>query len=138
MQEMILLVSSVSIIASLIFAAGFFSIKWDRYDTAPVAQKINDLSARNTSVAIYTNKYHGQFNFAGRFEQPLKVISSYSVLVQYAQRNPDGYILIHYKDVKKVPETLLSHHFRYKNQYLGFILGKTFLKGFIPEPALIR
>jgi len=121
-------VAITSITISLTVAGGYFSNQGYRYDTKPPAQKLAALVSQNKPVAIYTSKYHGQFNFTGRLTRPLETINGKRELAAYVTQHPDAMIVLTYKDLKDIPDSIFTYIYPSKNQKIGFLPGNTLLE----------
>jgi 4-amino-4-deoxy-L-arabinose transferase-like glycosyltransferase len=126
-RESALMIAVLSITLSLMAAGGYFSSQGSRYDIEPPAQKIAGLLAGHKPVALYTHKYHGQFNYLGRLTQPLTVIYGKHELNEYINRNPEALVVVTYKEASGVQESLFSYRYPFKNQTIGFAPGATLL-----------
>jgi 4-amino-4-deoxy-L-arabinose transferase-like glycosyltransferase len=117
-------IAATTVFSLLLMAAGFFTINGIRYDTTPAARKIAALQAQHREVAIMTDKYHGQFQFTGRLEQPLRVIYGVAALQNYAVAHPDSYLVLTYKSNANVPDSLFEFRQPYKSSsMLGIVPG---------------
>lgn len=61
-------------------------------DPAPIAQRIAALQARGVPVA-YWGKYHAQFSFAGRLQQPLAILNEATV-GNWIAAHPQGRVVL--------------------------------------------
>ena len=127
-RESVAFIAMTSILLSLIVASGYFSSQGYRYNTVPPAQKLAALLTQNKPVAIYTSKYHGQFNFTGRLTKPIKIINGKSELAAYLEKNPEALLLVTYKDLKGIQDYIFNYSYPSKNQKIGILPGKTLLK----------
>lgn len=75
--------------------AGVVRIAAPTLDARPIAAQIAALQAQGVSVA-HPGKYHGEFQFAGRLQQPLQVIARGSEL-DWAKANPQGALLLRHR-----------------------------------------
>jgi 4-amino-4-deoxy-L-arabinose transferase-like glycosyltransferase len=117
-----------SLVASLAISCAFFEIKADHYDTKAAAQKIAGLMNENKAIALYGNKYHGQYHFAGRLKQSLTILQNVNGLYDWANSHQDGYIIVTYKDARTLPESVISYHYPYKSQNIGLLSCKALLE----------
>lgn len=131
-QEAVLYVCIVSITAVLVASCGFFSVKADGYDTALVAEKISMLMKENRDIAFYGSKYHGQYNFTGRLERPVVVISDFNSLRSWAETHKNAYIITNYVDSVSPLESVFSYHYPNKGKNVGLLSAKALLE----TPAL--
>ena len=123
-QQSIVLTAAASVLSALLLAGGFFSVKGDRYDTAPAGQKIAELQAQNFAVAFYTDKYHGQFQFGGRLAKPIGIILGQKNLLDYAAAQPENYLVVTYKPSSGLPESAFNYRYPYKNVMIGMLKGR--------------
>lgn len=121
------LIAMVSVTTALSLAVGFFSINKAYYDTVPPALKIAELRQAKHEVVIYTYKYHGQFQFTGRLEQPLQAVVSGAQLLNFARNNPNSILLVGYKKSADLRDSVFSFSYRLKSHDLGFLPSKTLL-----------
>lgn len=70
------------------------------YDLQPVARYVAELQERGVPVA-HVGKYHGQYQFLGRLEQPLAVIPR-EARARWAAAHPAGYV-IQYTEARPRP-----------------------------------
>lgn len=117
-----------SLAASLLLSCGFFEIKASHYDTKPAARKIAGLMEENRAIALYGNKYHGQYHFGGRLKQPITVLPNLKVLYRWARQHQDGYILISYKDAESLPASIFSDRYPYKGRNIALLASRTLLE----------
>ncbi len=120
-------VSIATIAAALVLAGGFFQSQGNRYDTAPTAQKIAALMAKNRAIGFYGGKYHGQFHFSGRLTRPIVLVSDRKQLLVFAEQNPTGYVIVEFKSLADMPEAIVSDHFPFKSHTVGLIACETLL-----------
>jgi 4-amino-4-deoxy-L-arabinose transferase-like glycosyltransferase len=120
-NESVALVCLGSIITALVLAGGFFQINGKHYDTAPPAKKIAELMGEKRAIAFYGAKYYGQFHFTGRLTQAIDVISNANELKAFVNQQPNGYVLVEYGDSTEFSESILSYHYPYKDQNIGFV-----------------
>ena len=64
-----------------------------RQDIRPIAVEIRKLQDQGITVAN-VGKYHNQYQFAGRLETPLEIISG-DALRQWASEHPEAYLIIY-------------------------------------------
>lgn len=113
---------TVSVMATMLTASsGYFAISADRYNTQPAAQKIAELRNENRPIVYFTGKYHGQYQFTGRLEQPIDIISNFEKLRSWAEQHPTGYIIAGYQNSETISDTLFTYHYPNKGQYIGFL-----------------
>lgn len=64
------------------------------YDLKPFALRLKALQDRGVPIA-HVGKYHDQFHFLGRLEQPLEVIPQWEVR-DWVREHPNGYVVLYY------------------------------------------
>jgi len=67
---------------------------FDSYDMHPVAQYLARVQAAGRPIGHY-NVYHGQFQFIGRLRQPLRTLMSVNDVLQWANANPGGVVVVY-------------------------------------------
>jgi len=122
-----------AIASALILCAGFFQMQSYRFDTAPAAQKIAELMAKQQPIAFVGGKYHGQFHFAGRLTQSIKLLVNQDELLAFMQQNPNGIVLVEHKENAGLPETAVSYRYPFKSHQVSFVACRSL----IANPALI-
>lgn len=137
-QESVFNVCLVSISAILIVSCGYFVHTAARYDTSATATKIAELMDADQTIAIYTNKYHGQYHFTGRLKKPIIVISNFPELLNFAATQKTCHILVTYDNSNRLPESMIANHYPLKSKNIGVLPCKTLIehpeleKAFIP------
>jgi 4-amino-4-deoxy-L-arabinose transferase-like glycosyltransferase len=121
------LVAFVSVTTALSLAGGFFSINKAYYNTLPPALKIAEFRQAKQEVFMFTYKYHGQFQFTGRLEQPLQIAASSAELLKFARNNPNSMLLVGYKKSADLQDSIFNFSYRLKSHSLGFLPSKTLL-----------
>jgi 4-amino-4-deoxy-L-arabinose transferase-like glycosyltransferase len=134
-EHAVFYISAASVVATLVIACGFFAVEAERYDTKPPAEKMAGLMAEGSDIAFFTSKYHGQFHFTGRLQQPLVVFADFKKLQQWAEQHPNAYVLVTYKDSDSLLASITSYHYPYKSQNIGLLSCKTLLQN--PELSSI-
>jgi 4-amino-4-deoxy-L-arabinose transferase-like glycosyltransferase len=80
------------------------------YDMHPMANAIKQLQDKGMPVANL-GKYHAQFQFAGRLEQPLAQLNA-DELPAWLERNPHGAVVAYASRRQEQPESLFSQPYR--------------------------
>lgn len=127
-EESVFYAGLASVLVLLIVSGAFFSARGDCYDTRQTAQKIAALMAENKQVAYLGGAYHGDYQFSGRLLKPLQLLSSLQALDQWAERNPEGYVVVRYKKQSGFPEDLAFSHQCYKGANVALVFNGIFLK----------
>jgi 4-amino-4-deoxy-L-arabinose transferase-like glycosyltransferase len=84
--------ASVAMVAGSL--AGVGRAAFDAYELHPVARVLAQEQRAGRPIA-HLGKYHGQFQFVGRLEQPLLVIPAPGDLMSWAKQHPDGAVVIY-------------------------------------------
>lgn len=74
--------------------AGVGRAIFEIYDVHPVSRYLARVQQDGRPIAHFP-KYHGQFQFVGRLERPLQVFESPQPLLEWAQRHPQGAVVIY-------------------------------------------
>ena len=81
------------------------------YDVRPAADQIASLKQEGRPVAN-VGKYHGQYQFLGRLEEPLDVIRG-DEIVEWFGRNPDGVVVAYHRSLPDLsPGPFFTQKFR--------------------------
>ncbi|UCG97498.1 MAG: glycosyltransferase family 39 protein [Burkholderiales bacterium] len=88
------LLGTASVLALLGSYAGIGRALFDSYDVRPVAQYLAQVQAAGRPIANVC-KYHGQFQFVGRLQEPLHVIRQAREALEWAQANPGGAVVLY-------------------------------------------
>ena len=83
--------------------AGVGRIALANYDVTPMAGRLAAVQAQGRPIAHF-GKYHGQYQFVGRLQQPLQVIEQPQALHRWAADHPDGGVVVH----SRAPPALTS------------------------------
>jgi 4-amino-4-deoxy-L-arabinose transferase-like glycosyltransferase len=75
------------------FQAGLSLPVWNAYDLGPISARLKALEDNGTPIA-HVGKYHGQFQFLGRLQRPLKVIEPQD-LPAWLTRHPEGRAIVY-------------------------------------------
>ncbi len=120
-QRLVFYICLSSVVSFLLIESAAFSILGYRYDMRPAALKIAELQSRH-DVALYTVKYHGQYQFTGRLKKPLAIIKKQpQQLQQWVNQHPDG-IVIKIYDPDKTDINLHQYaHFPFKGKAVVFL-----------------
>jgi 4-amino-4-deoxy-L-arabinose transferase-like glycosyltransferase len=94
---------AVAVVTTIAFAstasmiglyAGVGRAIFDGYDVTPVSRHLSEAQRQGRPIAHF-GKYHGQFQFVGRLQRPLEVITSPDALSAWTRRNPDGAVIVY-------------------------------------------
>jgi 4-amino-4-deoxy-L-arabinose transferase-like glycosyltransferase len=72
--------------------AGAGRVALRAYDVEPMARRLAVLQAQGCPIA-HLGKYHGEYQFLGRLQQPLLVFERPQALQQWAAAHPDGAVV---------------------------------------------
>jgi len=74
------------------------------FDLTPLAQKLHALQGEARPIA-FRGRYHGEFNFSGRLEEPLAMLDDGPAALAWAAANPGGVIVTYFKgSLLRLPE----------------------------------
>lgn len=127
-QESVFYTCVASVMALIIISSGFFDLKGRSYDVSDTARQISDLMSENREIAYYGNKYHGQYHFTGRLEQPITVIQGVVDLFKWAKQHPNAYIIVNYNESNALLESILSYRYPFKSHEIGLLSAKALLE----------
>ena len=85
-------VGTASVVMVVSGYAGVGRIALANYDVAPMAGRLAAVQAQGRPIAHF-GKYHGQYQFVGRLQQPLQVIEQPQALRRSAVDHPDGVVV---------------------------------------------
>ncbi len=125
-QQLIGIICFSSIASFLLIESAAFSILGYRYDMRPAATKIAELQNKKNLV-FYTSKYHGQYNFAGRLQQPLSVIKHENNLRRWIKQHPDGIVIKIYDPDKNIEAFQQFPHYPFKGKSIVFLPARQLL-----------
>jgi 4-amino-4-deoxy-L-arabinose transferase-like glycosyltransferase len=97
------------------------------YDLKAISQQVRQYQDQGRQLA-YIGKYHGQFNFLGRLQHPVKRLNDRTVLI-WARKHPSDLVIIN--DVKgRLPlgSTVFATDYRGNPKALKILQAKTYLK----------
>jgi len=92
----LLRISLLSVFVVAVAQIGVFRKAAPAYDLRSASQLLMGAQEEGREVAVIT-RYHGQFGFYGRLEQPLLYIPADRVLA-WAAQHPQGYLVMVYRD----------------------------------------
>jgi 4-amino-4-deoxy-L-arabinose transferase-like glycosyltransferase len=100
LRDRVAMVATIAAAAVAVVVGGYAGVGravFDGYDITPVARQLAQAQQQGRRIAHFA-KYHGQFQFAGRLTQPLEVIATAPELLAWAQRNPDGAVIVYARE----------------------------------------
>ena len=99
------------------------------YDVRAAAGQIASLMQEGRPVA-HVGKYHGQYQFLGRLEEPLDVIQG-DEIVEWFDRNPNGVVVAYHRSLSE-----LSTGPFFTQKFRGRILGLWNRDAALTDPQL--
>ena len=107
----LLRVSLLSVFVIVVAQLGVFRKAAPAYDLQPASQLLAQAQAQGRPVAMMT-RYHGQFGFYGRLDQPVLYIPANRIRV-WAMQHPDALLVIAYRDGRDdFPQAIFSQPYR--------------------------
>ena len=103
----------VSVLLYVIVHVGIVKVAMQAYDLRPMARHIATVQQQGLPVA-HVGKYHNQYHFLGRLEQPLIILNRDEVDA-WARRHPRGRVVVYYD--KWRPEQ--ARHSEFAQPYRG-------------------
>lgn len=99
----------------VLFAAHlvYRDVGWRFYDMRPFAEHLKTVEEQGSPVAHW-GKYHGDFNFLGRLQNPLLEIDTRVGLQDWIQNHPHGYVVLEYRPKRGLKEegVEFAQHYR--------------------------
>jgi len=83
----------------------------ERYDVAPIAQRIAALQTQGHAVA-HLGWHHGVFEFAGRLREPVWAFDTLAEFEAWAREHPDAYVATFYRRFRFRAEPVFTQPFR--------------------------
>ncbi len=71
-------------------------VAWHLYDMRPLAERLSAVEGQGVPIAHW-GKYHGDFNFLGRLQNPLLEIGTRAGLMEWIGSHPEGYVVLAYR-----------------------------------------
>ena len=126
------------VLASLLLIGGIHFILSDfansHYQVKPMADLIASKQQQGFKVA-HLAKYHGQYHFVGRLEQPLVVITGWGdKLKQWLLENPNDYVVFYQKTKRALRSYQSSAHFPYAGEQVLMLQSKDLLSQMNAHP----
>ena len=107
---------SMTLVIALLLGAVFQAIG-KIYDVRPAALFLSQLQQQGAAIA-HLGKYHNQYQFLGRLEQPLTVIET-SGLQTWADQHPDGYVVGYHRELPEETGPQPAYIQPYRGQWLS-------------------
>ena len=127
----LLRISLLSVFVVAVAQLGVFRKAAPAYDLQAASRLLAKAQEEGREVAVIT-RYHGQFGFYGRLQQPLLYIAPENV-PGWAKRNPDAYLVMVYRKGEPVyPQSVFTQP--YRSGYLVIREGRAVAA----DPALPR
>ncbi len=86
------------------------------YELNGIATVINDMQRQGRSVAVF-GKYHGEFNFVGRLEQPIETLRLPG-FADWLVRHPDGVLVLNLDKQPSEDDAGMHYWQHYRSSYL--------------------
>jgi hypothetical protein len=137
-QVRLRLIGTFPVVLILSVLISFASIL-QRQDVRPIALAIRNLQEQGITVA-HVDKYHNQYQFAGRLEAPLEILSD-DELWQWASEHPEAYLLIYQeRDDESVMVDFARNVFPYRGEQVLVLSASDWLryKRETREPRAVR
>ncbi len=84
------------------------------YDLQAVSDRLQQIQFKGHPIA-WLGKYHGQFHFLGRLEKPIQPLGDTADVRGWLDAHPKGYLLVNYRDLPELPDTLDIYPYRSGN-----------------------
>ncbi|NOT13320.1 MAG: phospholipid carrier-dependent glycosyltransferase [Methylococcaceae bacterium] len=126
-RESVFYICLTSISTLLIISSGFFELTAERYNTQPAALKMAELMNENKAIGFYGSKYHGQYQFTGRLTQPLKVLTNFNELLNFATQHHSCYIVVAYANSAGISDSIIQYHYPSRSRQIGLLSCQTLL-----------
>ncbi|BAO44731.1 ArnT family glycosyltransferase [Thiolapillus brandeum] len=120
-------IAAAAMLMVLCFQSAMMSAGGRAYDLRGISQQVRQYQDQGRQLA-YIGKYHGQFNFLGRLQHPVKHLNGRTVLV-WARKHPNDLVIIN--DVKErlpLVSTVYATDYRGHLKALKILQAKTYLK----------
>lgn len=98
-----------------------------KQDIAHFSHQIAQLQAKGIPV-LHDKKYHDQYHFIGRLQQPLIVVNNHEEIALYAQKNPETVIVTYERQRKidRLNQALILEKTDFKGKYAFLIKAKEY------------
>jgi len=115
----LLSLSTIAILFSLILPLTILRAAGPAYDLRQFSQQVERLQ-RTGKTIVHFGQYHGQYQFLGRFRQPLPIVDEYEICSWFSQ-NPDGKLIVYfarqYQELSQYAEYVQS----YRSKQVGIL-----------------
>jgi 4-amino-4-deoxy-L-arabinose transferase-like glycosyltransferase len=105
------LLSLVTMTSAIMLAGSYFESAGESYNVKPIGEFIADLQKQGDQVVYDGNKYHGEYNFAGRLTETIQTVGH---LEDWTLEHPAHILITTFK--KKLPdvkgELIFRHPYR--------------------------
>lgn len=106
---------------------------YPRYDVRPLAQAIHQVQQQGHPVA-HAGKYHAQYHFFGRLEQPLVVLQD-AALQEWLTQHPTAYAVIYVRDPRVLADSVTRVTQAYRGKTAVLLDAQNAL-GLLARPGL--
>lgn len=120
----------LSVFVTGVVYVGVFQTAAPAYDMQAVSRVIAAAQANGLRIASVA-RYHGQFGFAGRLQQPLVPLDAGGALAWAGQHPDDLLVLITDKSPEQYPMAVFTQP--YRSEYLAVLTGRALIE----HPALL-
>lgn len=97
---------------------GPFRVLKPTYDVTGMAERIGQIQAHGNRVAHF-GKYDDQYHFSGRLERPLEILMTPDAVRHWAEKHPDGYVVVYCKAGKGCDKDVFAGNAAYVQRYRG-------------------
>lgn len=118
-NDRIIILSTISILISIILPLSFIKATEPSYDIRTISRKINELQMNDQTIA-HLGKYHGQYQFLGRLQQPLEVVTEYN-MCSWLIKNPQAKLVIYLGKEHSNLKQYTDYIQKYRSKKVGII-----------------
>ena len=120
-------IASAVVLILLCVQAALMQAAGEAYDLRQISLEVKKYQDQGRSLA-YIGKYHGQFNFLGRLEAPIKRLPPREAS-SWARKHPQGLVVIYDIDGRLPPEsTVYAQNYRGSRQALKILESADYLR----------
>lgn len=113
--------SAGALLTIVVLSLSLLDIRSERYDVRPISEHIADRLHNHADIA-FLGTYHGVFNFYGRLDKGLPATVDPE---DWADRHPDGYLVITFKDKRGVSDSVFEYSHPYRGRTMAIVSAKT-------------
>ena len=120
-------IASAAVLILLCVQPALMNAAGDAYDLQQISQQIRKYQEQGRKLA-YIGKYHGQFNFLGRLQEPVKRLSTRTVPA-WAREHPQGLVVIYDIDNElPLKDTVYAQNYRGSRKALKILETDGYLR----------